>query len=451
MKSIKKNENYDLKIIELGKNGEGIGYIEGKKVFVNNCIPGDELKVKIIKVSKNYMVGKPIKSIKKSKDHVEPKCPYYKLCGGCQIQMMDYQRQLEEKKNRVDHILNDIHGLSVKVEDTLGMDNPYDYRNKSSIPVSMTKSGPIMGFYKKNSHDIVDIDNCIIQNPKMNTVLNIFKSFIKDKNISVYDEKSHTGLVKQLMIRTSRIEDKFMVIVVVNGDQVDSIEFLIEELKNIDGFGSLILNINKEKTNRIMGYENKVIYGQEVLIDRILDMNFEISPNSFFQINPVQTDTLYSKVLEYADLKGNETVYDLYCGIGSITGFLARNAKKVYGIEVVQVAVENARKNMALNNIENTEFFAGKAEELIENLASEKERPDLVVVDPPRKGCEESVLKTIADIEVERIVYVSCLPESLGRDLEYLVSSGYKIEKVQPVDMFCHSYHVETVVSLKRK
>lgn len=464
---VMKNDIVTLTIDDIGTNGEGIGKADGYTLFVKDVVVGDIIKAKIIKEKKNYGYGKLLAIIKESKNRVISKCTVAKQCGGCQIQHMNYQSQLQYKQNLVKGNLEKIGGLKdIEVLPVIGMDTPYHYRNKAQYPVGIDKEGKVViGFYAKRTHCIIDNTDCKIGSPTNQTILEIIRKYIIKQNISIYDEESHQGILRHILIRNGYHTGEIMVCLVINGTKLPYCEKLIQELVSISGMTSIMLNINKDKTNVILGKECKTLWGQAYITDSICDITYEISPLSFFQINPIQTEKLYKKVLEFAQLTGKETVWDLYCGIGTISLLMATNAKKVYGVEVVSEAIEDARNNAKRNNFNNVEFFVGKAEVVVPQFYEDVSRkvmddnkeaiqslnPDVVVVDPPRKGCEDILLDVIVKMSPKKIVYVSCDSATLARDLKYLVSRGYEVTRVQPVDQFCHTVHVETVVCLTHK
>ena len=356
------------------------------------------------------------------------------------------------KTNEVKQVLSRIGKLEdVEVHDTIGMDNPYRYRNKAQFPIQKNNGIPIIGFYKKKTHDVISTEKCVIQHEINDKIVKIIKTYIRAYKVSIYDEKTHTGLIRHLVTKIGFTTKEVMVVLVANGNKLPYLKELASVLKeNIPGFKTLVVNVNQKDTNAILGRENIVIYGDGKINDYIGDLVFEISPLSFFQVNPVQTKVLYDKALEYANLNDTDTVFDIYCGIGTISLFLAQKAKKVYGIEIIDDAIKDAKINAKLNNIHNAEFYVGKAEEIVPKMYREGKTANVVVVDPPRKGCDEKVLETIVSMNPERIVYVSCNPSTLARDLDYLNVHGFKCVEAQPVDMFPHSTHVETVALLSK-
>ena len=450
---LSKNKEYVVDIVDIGQGGVGIGKYEGFTVFVEGGLIQDKVKVRINKSKKNYAVGDIVEIIEKSPFRVDRICSDdLKDCGGCQIQELDYNKQLELKTNEVKQVISRIGKLeNVEIHETIGMQSPCRYRNKAQFPIQNIKGSTAIGFYKKKSHDVIPTDMCVIQHDINDKIIKIIKTYIQAYNVSIYNETTHTGVLRHLVTKVGFTTNEVMVVLVANGTNLPHLNELASVLKeNIPGFKTLVLNVNKAKTNVILGKENKVIYGNGKINDYIGDLVFEISPLSFFQVNPVQTEVLYNKALEYAELKENDTVFDIYCGIGSISLFLAQKATKVYGIEIVEDAIKDAKINAKLNNLNNVEFYVGKAEEVVPKMYSEGKTANVVVVDPPRKGCDEKVLDTIVSMKPDRVVYVSCNPSTLARDLAYLDERGYKCVEIQPVDMFPHTMHVETVAKLRR-
>ena len=445
---LSKDKMYVVDIVDIGQGGVGIGKFEGFTVFVDGGLVKDKIKVKITKSKKNYAVGDIVEIIEPSPYRVERKCSKeLKDCGGCQIQELDYQEQLNIKTNEVKQVISRIGKLEdVVVHPALGMEEPFRYRNKAQFPIQKVDGSPVIGFYKKKSHDIIPTDQCIIQHDVNDKIIKIIKTYIRAYKVSVYDEKTHTGVLRHLVTKVGFASKEVMVVLVANGRKLPYLNELASVLKeNIPGFKTLVVNVNREKTNVILGNENRVIYGDGKINDNIGDLVFEISPLSFFQVNPVQTEVLYNKALEYAALGENDTVLDIYCGIGTISLFLAQRAKKVYGIEIVEEAIKDAKRNAEINNLDNVEFYVGKAEDVVPKMYKQGKRANVVVVDPPRKGCDEKVLDTIVSMQPDRVVYVSCNPSTLARDLAYLNEKGYKSLEVQPVEMFPHSVHIENV------
>ena len=451
---LSKNKEYVVDIVDIGQGGVGIGKYEGFTVFVEGGLIQDKVKVRINKSKKNYAVGDIVEILEKSPFRVDRICSDdLKDCGGCQIQELDYNKQLELKTNEVKQVISRIGKLeNVEIHETIGMQSPCRYRNKAQFPIQNINGSTAIGFYRKKSHDVIPTDMCVIQHDINDKIIKIIKTYIQAYNVSIYNETTHTGVLRHLVTKVGFTTNEVMVVLVANGTNLPHLNELASVLKeNIPGFKTLVLNVNKAKTNVILGKENKVIYGNGKINDYIGDLVFEISPLSFFQVNPVQTEVLYNKALEYAELKENDTVFDIYCGIGSISLFLAQKATKVYGIEIVEDAIKDAKINAKLNNLNNVEFYVGKAEEVVPKMYSEGKTANVVVVDPPRKGCDEKVLDTIVSMKPDRVVYVSCNPSTLARDLAYLDERGYKCVEIQPVDMFPHTMHVECCAKIVKK
>lgn len=451
-----KNNEYILDIVSVGYEGEGIAKIDGYPIFIEGAILGEKVKALIVKVKKNYAYGKLLEVIEASEERVEPKCRVYKRCGGCTVQHMSYKKQLDYKFERVKDCVAKIGGLdSLLVEYPIGMEKPERYRNKVQLPVGIVKGELSIGFYASRSHNIINLDTCLIQDEVADKVANITRNWMIKFNISaasIDGSFNKNGLIRHVMIRKGFTTNEVMVVLVSTKKDIPNLDRFIEEIKEkIDGIKSIILNVNKENTNVILGQECITLWGEDTITDYIDDFKFNISPLSFFQVNPVQTEKLYSKALEYAGLTGEETVFDAYCGTGTITLFLSQKAKKVYGVEIIEPAIINARENARINNVDNAEFFVGKSEEIIPELIEKGIKPDVIVVDPPRKGCDIKLLDAIGKAKPKKVVYVSCDPSTLARDLKILEEKGYKTEKVQPVDMFPHTSHVETVVKLSQK
>ena len=451
-----KNNEYILDIISVGYEGEGIAKIDGYPIFIEGAILGEKVKVLIVKAKKNYAYGKLLEVIEASEERIEPKCKVYKRCGGCTVQHMNYKKQLDYKFERVKDCISKIGGLdSSLVEYPIGMKEPERYRNKVQLPVGIVKGELSIGFYAPRSHNIINLETCLIQDKVADKVADITRKWMTKYNISAASIDgvfNKNGLIRHVMIRKGFTTNEVMVVLVSTKKSVPNIENFIEEIKNnIEGIKSIILNVNKENTNVILGQECITLWGKDTITDYIDNFKFNISPLSFFQVNPVQTEKLYSKALEYAGLTGEETVFDAYCGTGTITLFLSQKAKKVYGVEIIEPAIINARENAKINNIDNAEFFVGKSEEIIPELIEKGIVPEVIVVDPPRKGCDIKLLEAIGKAKPKRVVYVSCDPSTLARDLKILEEKGYKTEKVQPVDMFPYTSHVETVCLMSRK
>ncbi len=461
---MQKNDVVNVTIEDIGVNGEGIGKVNGYTLFIKDAVIGDQIEAKIIKAKKNYGYARLSKVIAPSPYRVEPKCSSARKCGGCQIQEMSYEKQLEFKNLKVKRNLEHIGGLTADyltqvMEPVVGMDIPFYYRNKAQFPFGTDKEGnPVTGFYAGRTHDIIPNTDCALGVPVNKEILEIILRFMKENKIPSYDEKNGKGLIRHALIRFGFTTKEIMVCLIINGKTIPKSSKLIAELEKIEGMTSITISSNTKQTNVIMGNDYEVLWGQGVITDYIGDVKYQISPLSFYQVNPVQTQILYQLALEYADLKGNETVWDLYCGIGTISLFLAQKAKQVYGVEIVPQAIEDAKNNAKINGIENAEFTVGKAEEVLPEYYRQyaAEHPgkaayaDVIVVDPPRKGCEETLLKTMVEMKPEKIVYVSCDSATLARDVKYLRECGYEVKRVRAVDQFPGTVHVETVVLMSR-
>ena len=443
-----RDELLELNIISMTHDGMGVGKKDGFAVFVQGAIEGERVRAKIIKVQQSYAVARIEEFLERSPFRKEPSCPVYKRCGGCSLQHMTYQKTLEFKRQVVVDNLTRIGGLSnLTIHETMGMEDPLSYRNKAQYPVGLGANGPVSGFYARRSHEIIDTPICEIQHPLSDKAKSIVLEYVHVLNVPVYNEKTGQGLIRHVVTKVGFNSGEIMVIIVATKTDIPKKEKLLYRLKrDIPGLASVILNVNSKPGNVIMGDQNIVLFGKDSIEDKIGDLIFEISPLSFYQVNPIQTEVLYNKAIEYANLKGDETVYDLYCGIGTIALFAAQKAKKVIGVEVEPEAIEAAKKNAARNNINNTEFHLGDVEKIAPEFYEKGEKADVVFIDPPRKGCDEVLLKTLVDMAPNRIVYVSCNPSTLARDLKYLTANGFAVGEVQPVDMFPWTEHVETVV-----
>ena len=502
---MKKNDSIELKIEDMGVDGEGIGKYEGMTFFVKDAVIGDTIRAGITKLKKNYGYARVQEILEPSPYRVQPECPLYARCGGCQIQAMDYGQQLCYKQKKVRGNLIRIGGFAPELidsvmEEIVGMEQPYRYRNKAQFPIGVNKDGqPVAGFYAARTHNIIPVEDCKLGVTQNEQILGVVLSYMRENGVRPYDETTGRGLVRHVLIRYGFTSKELMVCLVINGETLPQEKKLVDVLCKMDGMTSISVNINRKNTNVILGEETRTIWGSDYITDQIhlrdCDHDFvltdtaiayHISPQSFYQVNPVQTQKLYEKALEYAGLEGNETVWDLYCGIGTISLFLSQRAKTVYGVEIVPQAIDDAKNNAKINGITNAEFFVGKAEEVLPEFYADAKKnitkgseaikpevpaakytdeadmltPDVIVVDPPRKGCDSVLLDTITAMHPDRIVYVSCDSATLARDLKYLTekvcSEGkegeyrYQVEKVQPVDMFPWSAHVETVVLLSK-
>lgn len=469
----KKNDELVLEITDIGSRGEGIGHTDGYALFVKDALAGDIVRVRIMKTKKNFAYAKLLEIIQPSPDRVEPPCPVARQCGGCQLQHCSYERQLTWKEQKIANCLRRIGGqdvvtaeeageqahvssTTVVIEPMLAMREPYHYRNKAQFPVGYDRTGHLVtGFYAERTHDVIPHLDCLIQDSCNQEILELVMAFLEEYQISAYQEETHTGLVRHILIRSARATGQIMVCLVINGSKLPHAEELVRRLLDSDlTISSICLNINQDKTNRILGDDIVLLYGQEYIEDRIGNIRYQISPLSFYQVNPEQTKRLYETVLEYADLRGNEVAWDLYCGIGTISLYLSEKADRVYGVEIVPQAIENANANARLNHISNVEFYVGAAEEIVPQKYQESGaalKADVVVLDPPRKGCDGKLLRTVVQMQPERIVYVSCDPATLARDLKYLCGEGYELKRVRGCDMFGMSYHVETICLLSHQ
>ena len=489
---LKKDDELELFIEDMGVDGAGIGKLNGMALFVKDAVIGDTVRVKVMKMKKNYGYARLLEVLSPSPWRVEPRCALHRPCGGCQLQALSYEKQLEFKENKVKNSLVRIGGfenVDARMEPIIGMEEPFHYRNKAQFPIGRDKEGRIVtGFYASRSHTIIPNRSCCLGDKVNERILDIIIHFMEQHGIAPYEESTGSGLVRHVLIRKGFASREIMVCLVINGRKLPFAEALVEDLKKVDGITSISLNVNRENTNVILGNEILLLWGKEYITDSIGDIRYQISAHSFFQVNPVQTKRLYETALAYAGLTGEETVWDLYCGIGSISLFLAQKAKQVYGVEIVPQAVKNARDNAALNGITNARFFEGKAEEVLPqfyregceklpgwetggvtglrkgagceagadcngtdaNMDEKMLHPDVIVVDPPRKGCDEKCLETIVQMQPDRVVYVSCDPATLARDLKYLCGNGYELSRVRPVDMFAQTVGVETVCLLSK-
>ncbi|CAG7644674.1 23S rRNA (uracil-C(5))-methyltransferase RlmCD [Paenibacillus solanacearum] len=483
---VAKNEEYIADVIGIGHDGEGVGRVNGFTLFIQGALPGERVRAKVLKLKKQYGYAKLLEVVEPSPDRVNAPCPIYKQCGGCQLQHMSYDAQLRWKRQLVMDSLERIgklrvagavgqaeeHGSkaaalasrteagavvgdesdgSIVVHPTLGMSDPWRYRNKAQVPIGLgsEEGGLIGGFYAQGSHRIIDMEACLIQHEHNDTVVAAVKRIARELGIRPYDEASGKGLLRHVIARYGFNTGEIMVVLVTNGTNISRADELVGLIREaIPDVRSICQNINRERTNVIFGDETRVLWGSDVIYDTIGDIRFAISARSFYQVNPVQTEVLYRKALDYASLRGEETVIDAYCGIGTISLFLAQRAREVYGVEIVREAIDDARRNALLNGMHNVQFEVGAAEEVIPAWKRQGIAPDVIVVDPPRKGCDAALLETILAMRPDRVVYVSCNPATLARDLRVLEDGGYRTVEVQPVDMFPHTVHVEAVALL---
>ena len=452
----KKNDICHVTIEDIGTDGEGIGKIDGFTLFIKDAVLGDEVEAKIMKAKKNYAYAKLEKVLTPSPFRVEPKCQFHKQCGGCQIQAMDYAKQLEFKHNKVRNNLVRIGGLDADYVDSImespvGMETPFYYRNKAQFPFGKNKEGKtITGFYAGRTHSIIENTDCALGVEENKVILEKILKYMEAEKVVPYEEETHKGLLRHALIRKGFATGQLMVCLVINGKKLPAEDKLVRSLLEVEGMTSISVSVNTEKTNVIMGKDIRLLFGSEQIEDEIDGITFKISPLSFYQVNPVQTERIYSQALTYADLNGDETVWDLYCGIGTISLFLARKAKHVYGVEIVPQAIDDAKENAARNGIENVDFYVGKAEVVLpEKYEKEGIFADVIVVDPPRKGCDEDCLNTMVQMQPKRIVYVSCDSATLARDVKYLEEHGYKLMRARIFDNFPQSVHVECVIMMQ--
>lgn len=451
---VEKNQTIELTFEDLTHDGDGVGKVDGYPLFVPYALPGETAQVKVIKTKKNFGFGKLMEITKPSPARVEPPCNVYIQCGGCQLQHMSYQLQLEMKQKQVQNAMKKIGHLEhVPVHPALGMDDPWRYRNKIQIPTAERNGEMITGFYRKRSHDIIDdMETCVIQDEVNDRMVEAVRRIASRLGISAYNEETHRGDLRHIMVRTGQQTNETMIVLVTRMNELPYAKELVAELhETYPQIKSIVQNINKERTNVILGRKTKLLWGEEYIYDTIGDIKFAISAQSFYQVNPAQTKVLYDQALAYANLSGNETVIDAYSGIGTISLFLAQKAKKVYGVEIVPQAVSDAKMNAKLNHMDNAEFYVGKAEEVMPWWKAQGLNPDVIVVDPPRKGCEEDLLQAMIDMKPKRIVYVSCNPSTLARDLRFLEDGGFETKQVQPVDMFPQTGHIECVAEIELK
>jgi len=483
---MKKNDIFQLEITDMGVDGEGIGHFDGMTFFVKDALIGDVIRARAMKLKKNYGYARVEEVLTPSTFRIEPQCQHHRRCGGCQIQALSYEKQLEFKQQKVRGNLIRIGGFSEeeikeKMLPVVGMEKPFRYRNKAQFPVGTDKDGNVItGFYAARTHSIIPVNDCLLGVEENVTILNIIKEWMTANGVSAYEEASGKGLLRHVLIRFGFTTKEIMVCLIINAKALPAQKDLIERLSKLEGMTSISININMKNTNVILGDTTECIWGQAYITDYIhlrqtgdslvgcleefalsnTAVAYRISPQSFYQVNPIQTEKLYSTALEYAGLTGEEYVWDLYCGIGTISLFLAQKAKKVYGVEIIPQAIEDAKNNARLNGIENAEFFVGKAEEVLPEFYEKPQtstaqgetdamlNPDVIVVDPPRKGCDQACLDTMLKMQPKRIVYVSCDSATLARDLRILCDGGYEIKKVRAFDQFAHTMHVETVVLL---
>lgn len=451
---IQKNQKYIVDIIDNGYNGEGIAKLSDFTIFIQGAIKGEKVKILILKVTKSFAYGKILEILSSSEKRNDVDCATFSKCGGCTLRHIDYRETLNIKKDIVKNCLYKELHKNIEVNDTLGMERPLYYRNKLQYPVGFNKEGnPVIGIYSQRTHNIIETkQNCYIQNEKCSEIAKHIFEFAVKNNIKPYDEKTNSGTLRHIVIRIGVNSNEVMVTIVVNNDDFNNEKEFVEELiKKYPEIKTIVKNYNEKNTNVILGKKNKVIYGDGYIYDVLGGYKFKISPLSFYQVNPLQTEVLYNKAMEYANLTGKETIFDLYCGIGTIGIFASSKAKKVYGIEVIPEAIEDAKENAKLNKVRNTEFFAGEVEKILPELIEKRNiSADVAFIDPPRKGCDNITIQTLLKTAPQKIVYVSCNPATLARDIR-LLEGKYDLKQIQPVDMFPYTSHVECVAVLELK
>jgi len=450
---VEKNKEYVVDIVDNGFEGEGIAKIDGFTIFIPNAIKGEKIRILIVKVLSSHAFGKIIEIIEKSEHRIEEDCTTYKRCGGCNLRHIDYEETLNMKQRAVQNLVNKSLKNKVEVKPTWGMGNPYHYRNKLQYPIGIDKNGnAIVGVFANRTHEIIPVENCLIQESQANKIAKYLTELINKYKISVYNETTQKGLVRHVVIKTGFRSREVMVIIVINGDKLPFEKEISNQLQEkYEEIKSIVININNKNTNVILGEKNINILGDGYIKDYLGEYCFKISPLSFYQVNPVQAEALYNIAIENVNITPDDVVFDLYCGIGTISLFAAKYAKKVYGIEIVEQAIEDAKENAKMNNIQNTEFIAGDTEVLLTDLIDNKKIiPDVVIVDPPRRGLDNTTINNILKIHPKRVAYVSCNPATLVRDLS-LLEEKYEIKMIQPVDMFPFTSHCEVVTLLSLK
>lgn len=450
---VEKNKEYIVEIVDTGYKGEGIAKIDDFAIFIPNAIKGEKMKIKIIKVLTSYAFGKIIEIIEPSKNRLDSDCSTYKRCGGCNLRHVKYDETLKIKQNLVQSLVNKTLKNKIKVKETIGMENPYYYRNKAQFPIGKDKeNNVVMGVFANRTHEIIPIEECFIQNKEIQKLSKFILGFIKENDISVYDETSRKGLIRHIVTKIGIKTNEIMCIIVINGKEIPKEkELTMQIIKKFPNVKTIVKNINTKNTNVIMGEKNEKIYGDGYIEDKLGEYTFKISPHSFYQVNPVQAEKLYSIGVEAANINKEDVVFDLYCGIGTISLFMAKYAKKVYGVEIVEQAIKDAKENAKINNIKNTEFIAGDTKLILDDLINNKNIiPNVVMVDPPRKGLDNRSVENILKIMPNRFVYISCNPATLVRDLAKF-EEMYEIKSIQPVDMFPFTAHVECVCVLNRQ
>ena len=448
--NIQKNQEYIVEIVDNGFEGEGIAKIDNFTIFIPGAIKGEKVKILIVKVLSSHAFGKILEIIKKSEYRQDVDCSTYKRCGGCNLRHVKYEETLKMKQNAVQSLVNKTLKNKIQVQATIGMENPFHYRNKAQYPIGINKEGqPIIGVFANRTHEVIPIEKCYIQNPKSEEIAKFILNFIKEHNISIYNESTRQGLFRHIVIKIGIKTNEIMCILVINGKTIPKEKELIEEiLKKFSNVKTIVKNINTKNTNVILGQENINIYGDGYIQDILGEYTFKISPLSFYQVNPIQAEKLYELGVKMAQITKNDIVFDLYCGIGTISIFMAKYAKKVYGVEIVEEAVKDAKENDKINNVTNTEFYAGDVEKVLDDLINQKGIiPDIVMFDPPRKGLDKTSISNILKIKPKKVVYISCNPATLIRDLADF-EEYYDVNTIIPVDMFPYTSHVECVVAM---
>ncbi len=450
---VKKNNEYEVEIIDNGYEGEGIAKINDFTIFIPGAIEGERCKILIVKVNKTFAFGKLIEVTQKSNNRVQADCSTYKRCGGCSLRHIKYEETLNIKRENVQNLVNKSLNKSITVNKVIGMESPFYYRNKLQYPVGKNKNGePIMGVFANRTHEIIPVENCLIQNREAEMVAKRVFEFIKDNEISIYDENTRTGAIRHIIVKIGVKTNEIMCIVVTNKSKFEREQELVEAIAGeFHNVKTIIKNINNKNTNVILGQKNVVLYGDGFIYDKLGEYTFKISANSFYQTNPIQTETLYNRAIEFAKLNKEDVLCDLYCGIGTIGIFASKKVKKVYGIEIVEEAVDAAKENAEINNVDNIEFIAGDVEKAFKELIEVRRvQPTVVIVDPPRRGLDTTTIGKILELEVERVVYVSCNPATMVRDMK-LLEEKYEVGEIQPVDMFPYTSHVEVCALLELK
>ena len=448
--NIQKNQEFEVEIIDNGYEGEGIAKIDNFTIFIKGAIKGERCRIVIVKVNKSFAFGKLLEVLKSSEYRVNADCTTYKRCGGCSLRHIKYEETLKIKKDMVQNLVNKGLKNRITVNDVIGMDNPYNYRNKLQYPVGRDKNEmPVMGVFANRTHEIIPVESCLIQNKEAEKVAKEIFKFIKENNISIYDEKTRSGAIRHIIVKIGVKTNEIMCIIVSNDESFNMEKELVRDITSkFSNVKTIIKNVNNKNTNVILGDRDVVLYGNGFIFDKLGDYTFKISAKSFYQTNPTQTEILYNKAIEFAKLNKEDVLCDLYCGIGTIGIFASDKVKKVYGIEIVEEAVEAAKENAKINNVGNIELIAGNVEKAFKELVEIKQvKPSVIIVDPPRRGLDETTINKILDLEVTRLVYVSCNPATMVRDLKIL-EEKYEVKEIQPVDMFPYTSHVECVVAM---